>query len=248
MATATARAGRSTTSGRSTGRRSHASTRGIATGDATFETTVPSWEDWDASHLRGAPPRRGRRDGASSAGSAVSPVSDRCVYGGVVENSVYVAEDARGQGVGRRCSSGLSLDRGGGYLDDPDRHLPREHGEPAGPRAGWLRVVGRRRSSASWRVSGATSYCSSAERDRRLTESEAPRGAGYSIDRGTREGSPGRLWLVAGAIGLSAAGDFVALVALVLEANETQTTGVGVAAVFIALMGAGGRARGGMSV
>ena len=32
---------------------------------------------------------------------AVSPVSDRCVYGGVVENSVYVAEDTRGVGVGR---------------------------------------------------------------------------------------------------------------------------------------------------
>ena len=33
--------------------------------------------------------------------TAVSPVSDRCVYGGVVENSVYVDESARGQGVGR---------------------------------------------------------------------------------------------------------------------------------------------------
>jgi MFS family permease len=43
------------------------------------------------------------------------------------------------------------------------------------------------------------------------------------------------LWLVAGAIGLSAAGDFIALVALVLRANETQGKGIGVAAIFIAL-------------
>ncbi len=43
------------------------------------------------------------------------------------------------------------------------------------------------------------------------------------------------LWLVAGAIGLSAAGDFVALIALVLHANETQGAGIGVAATFIAL-------------
>ena len=33
--------------------------------------------------------------------AALSPISDRCVYGGVVEGSVYVSEDARGQGVGR---------------------------------------------------------------------------------------------------------------------------------------------------
>ena len=43
------------------------------------------------------------------------------------------------------------------------------------------------------------------------------------------------LWLVAGAIGLSAAGDFIALIALVLHANETQGKGFGVAAIFIAL-------------
>ena len=32
----------------------------------------------------------------------MSPISDRCVYGGVVENSVYVAEVARGEGIGQR--------------------------------------------------------------------------------------------------------------------------------------------------
>jgi len=73
---------------------------GIATGDATFETSVPSWDDWDSAHLEAH--RVVALDGGRVVGwAAVSAVSDRCVYGGVVENSVYVAEDARGQGVGR---------------------------------------------------------------------------------------------------------------------------------------------------
>jgi phosphinothricin acetyltransferase len=75
-------------------------TDGIATGNATFETEVPDWEHWDASHL---PEHRfvALRDGRVVGWVAVSPVSDRCVYGGVVENSVYVDEQARGLGVGR---------------------------------------------------------------------------------------------------------------------------------------------------
>jgi phosphinothricin acetyltransferase len=74
---------------------------GIATGDATFETEVPSWEAWDTSHL--ADHRLVALRGDEVVGwAAVSPVSDRCVYGGVVENSVYVAEIARGQGLGQR--------------------------------------------------------------------------------------------------------------------------------------------------
>jgi phosphinothricin acetyltransferase len=73
---------------------------GIGTGDATFETEVPGWERWDAGHLE---EHRfvAARDGAVVGFAAVSAVSDRCVYGGVVEDSVYVAEAARGAGVGR---------------------------------------------------------------------------------------------------------------------------------------------------
>ena len=73
---------------------------GIATRNATFETEVPTWEAWDSSHL--AEHRFvALRDGEVIGWVAVSPVSARCVYAGVVENSVYVAESARGQGVGR---------------------------------------------------------------------------------------------------------------------------------------------------
>ena len=73
---------------------------GIATGDATFETEVPSWERWDAAHVR---EHRfvALRDGEVVGWVAAGAVSDRCVYAGVVEHSVYVAEAARGLGVGR---------------------------------------------------------------------------------------------------------------------------------------------------
>jgi L-amino acid N-acyltransferase YncA len=74
---------------------------GIATGNATFETDTPTWEAWNASHLPAH-----RLVALSDAGevigwAALSPVSDRCVYGGVAEESVYVASSARGKGVGR---------------------------------------------------------------------------------------------------------------------------------------------------
>jgi L-amino acid N-acyltransferase YncA len=73
---------------------------GIATGNATFETEVPSWEAWDAGHLSTARLVAGE-DGAVVGWAALSPVSDRCAYGGVAEVSVYVADGARGRGVGR---------------------------------------------------------------------------------------------------------------------------------------------------
>jgi phosphinothricin acetyltransferase len=73
---------------------------GLGTGHATFETSVPGWAAWDASHL---PEHRfvARSGDAVMGWIAVSPVSSRCVYEGVVEESVYVAERARGAGIGR---------------------------------------------------------------------------------------------------------------------------------------------------
>ena len=59
---------------------------GIATGEATFETEVPAWELWDASHLV-AHRFVALRDRELAGWVAVSPVSDRRVYRGVVENS-----------------------------------------------------------------------------------------------------------------------------------------------------------------
>jgi phosphinothricin acetyltransferase len=74
---------------------------GIATGNATFETEAPDWDRWNATHLAGH--RFVARIGATVVGwVALAPVSDRCAYVGVAENSVYVSEQARGEGIGRR--------------------------------------------------------------------------------------------------------------------------------------------------
>lgn len=72
---------------------------GIASGDATFETDVPDWERWTAGHLESCR-LVASLDGRVAGWAALSPVSDRCVYGGVAELSVYVADDAKGRGVG----------------------------------------------------------------------------------------------------------------------------------------------------
>ncbi|WP_406601282.1 GNAT family N-acetyltransferase [Micromonospora yasonensis] len=74
---------------------------GIATGHATFETEPPTWGRFTATRLPDH-----RWVAVDSAGRvlgwvACSAVSDRCVYAGVVEHSVYVHPDARGRGVGR---------------------------------------------------------------------------------------------------------------------------------------------------
>jgi L-amino acid N-acyltransferase YncA len=74
---------------------------GIDEGDATFETSAPGWEQFDAGKLAGH--RFVALAGPAVLGwTAVSAVSDRCVYCGVVEHSVYVDRRARGRGVGRR--------------------------------------------------------------------------------------------------------------------------------------------------
>ena len=73
---------------------------GIAMGDATFETAAPSWTAWDRDHLPG---HRlvAAMDGRIVGWAALAPVSERCAYAGVAEDSVYVAATATGRGVGR---------------------------------------------------------------------------------------------------------------------------------------------------
>lgn len=82
---------------------------GIATGHATFEQDAPDWESWDASKL---PACRlvARRDTKVVGWAALSRVSSRAVYRGVAEVSVYVASEARGQGVGRALLARLVSD------------------------------------------------------------------------------------------------------------------------------------------
>lgn len=74
--------------------------QGIATGHATFETRVPSAGELKTRWL---PEHRwvAEAEGAVVGWAAAAPVSDRAVYSGVAETSVYVAEGARGRGVGK---------------------------------------------------------------------------------------------------------------------------------------------------
>jgi L-amino acid N-acyltransferase YncA len=110
---------------------------GIATGDATFETTVPTWEDWDNRHL---PEHRlvAEIDGEIAGWIAVVPYSSRAVYRGVGEESVYVADRARGRGVGRALLAALIASARDGGLwtlqagvfpeNEPSLALHRAHG------------------------------------------------------------------------------------------------------------------------
>jgi L-amino acid N-acyltransferase YncA len=87
---------------------------GIRTGNATFETTAPTWETWDAGHL--ADHRLVvTLDGDVVGWAALSAVSDRACYSGVAEHSIYVAERVRGLGFGRQLLAALvaAADAGG---------------------------------------------------------------------------------------------------------------------------------------
>lgn len=72
---------------------------GIATGFATFEKDIPGYESWDKNHLRECR-LVAEKDHVVLGWAALSPVSDRCVYGGVAEVSVYVSTASRGMGIG----------------------------------------------------------------------------------------------------------------------------------------------------
>lgn len=81
---------------------------GIATGHATFETSAPSWEDWDTNHLKvGRLVAISADSGGVLGWAALNRVSTRSVYAGVAEVSVYVANSARGRGVGKALLSAL---------------------------------------------------------------------------------------------------------------------------------------------
>jgi phosphinothricin acetyltransferase len=117
---------------------------GIATGNATFETGVPSWERWDAAHLAEHRFVAVERSGVVG-WVAVSPVSERCVYEGVVENSVYVDAAARGRGVGRLLLERLvaSTEAAGIWTIQTGIFPENEASVRAHERVGF-RVVGRR--------------------------------------------------------------------------------------------------------
>ena len=73
---------------------------GIATGNATFQSKAPTWDAFDIGHLQSCR-IVALEDDRVIGWAALSAVSSRSVYSGVCEVSVYVAQEARGRGVGR---------------------------------------------------------------------------------------------------------------------------------------------------
>jgi L-amino acid N-acyltransferase YncA len=118
--------------------------QGIATGNATFETEPPSWEEFDATHLPD------HRLVAVEAGKVVgwivlAATSSRGCYAGVVEDSVYVAEDARGRGVGTALLDALvaGADEAGFWTIEAGM-FPENAATVALHERGGFRLVGRR--------------------------------------------------------------------------------------------------------
>ena len=79
---------------------------GINTGNATFQTSASTWEEWDVAHQ---PDCRlvARLNGEVVGWVALSPISSRKAFKGVAEVSVYVSQRAIGMGIGRRLIQAL---------------------------------------------------------------------------------------------------------------------------------------------
>jgi phosphinothricin acetyltransferase len=129
---------------------------GIDEGNATFETRAPGWEAFTAARL---PDHRY----VAVAGTgvlgwvAVSAVSARPVYRGVVEHSVYVHAAARGQGVGRALLAVLiASTEAAGIWTIQSSIFPENTASVALHAAAGFRVVGTRervaRHHGHWRV------------------------------------------------------------------------------------------------
>ena len=76
--------------------------QGILTGCATFQTELPSVDEWDKGHLKIGRLKAVDENGKMLGWIALSPTSSRCVYRGVAEVSIYIAEGSRKKGVGER--------------------------------------------------------------------------------------------------------------------------------------------------
>ncbi len=119
-------------------------TEGIETGLATFEAAAPDWERFDATRLAD------HRLVAEMAGrimgwTAVTPVSSRPAYSGVVEHSIYVAAESRGQGIGGHLLAALNEStEEAGIWTIQSSIFPENVGSLRLHEAHGFRVVGRR--------------------------------------------------------------------------------------------------------
>jgi L-amino acid N-acyltransferase YncA/predicted O-methyltransferase YrrM len=118
---------------------------GIATGNATFEASAPTWDNWDRTHLPVHRLVATDSDGHVVGWAALAPVWDRCAYRGVAEDSVYVHPDHRRHGVGiallERLIAGSEQ---AGYWTIQTGIFPENTGSLALHQQAGFRIVGRR--------------------------------------------------------------------------------------------------------
>ncbi len=128
---------------------------GIDTGQATFETVVPSWAEWDAGKISSCR-LVAKMDGSIVGWAALSPVSQREVYAGIAEVTIYVAGAARGEGVGKVLLQALveSSERADYWMLQAVM-FPENEASVALHRVCGFRIVGRRekvgRHHGAWR-------------------------------------------------------------------------------------------------
>ena len=135
---------------------------GLATRNATFETELPTAAELRARWLPDLA-WVAEVDGTVVGWTAVVPTSTRECYAGVGETSVYVAESARGRGVGHGAAAHPGhRGRRRRDVDAADLDLPREPRQPGAAPA--RPATGPSRSGPGSRGStacGATRCCSS---------------------------------------------------------------------------------------
>jgi L-amino acid N-acyltransferase YncA len=118
---------------------------GIDEGNATFETSAPTWDEFDSKRM--SEHRFVALDDRDDVLGWVAciPVSDRGVYAGVVEHSVYVDLATRGKGVGRALLDALIVStEAAGIWTIQSGIFPENVASVALHRAAGFREVGRR--------------------------------------------------------------------------------------------------------